>query len=848
MILTVIEDAFTSNKKIVSKNNDNTFNFINVDIDLENIHNAFHNYFILSRPLSKSMRNIRDSSLESFYKIDAGYVVVDFDKVQSNKTDIINYFKNNNYTINLFNSRNNLKAVIEVDFLTTRSNVEAFLTMLDEHLVNLCEIDVSSARNASYQAPTKKSNYLLLNKGHKPTLEDIKQYISEHKPIQEYKDIDTMWFWNKFISDYGMIPKEYYNQNGTIQCSLPIEEKTKFSYYWSKNIPWLLQHPNKNKTINIFEDFIKSEEGKKYIKNKRLEFFKDKFKINSNLKVKNKFFEIDNSTIDIIDKSLNDKNSVLVIKGIMGSGKSNIIEYINKPKILFISVRRTLSYDIKQKYKCKHYLDDMNTKNKNCYRPGDSLVVQIDSLHKINHKFFDYVVIDEFESFCLYTQNNMLNSCDYYMKNMYIIKELFKKNLIIADAFINSFSLDLYFSDRKKYIIENTYKDDANVYVYEHKHTFISMLEQICINKKEKEIISCSFGTLNEMSAVKKILEKNNLKVLYLDSNTPDDAKELASSLFKNKDIDIYDVILFSPTITVGISILNNVTHHFHYDTGKSIDTISSVQMTKRSRLAKYIHIYLAGNKKNKIYDTNVLDNDLLKSINNVSNSELFNYDTNELSNIGKFINKFTAHTNFYVGNNKSIIEFLLSQQFQQISNIDEKLNNSLFDKICKKENKKRKMLYKTLDLQDIDINYKKKNLSDDDRLYQEALELKDSLFYLDDKSIIDIINYNKNIKNKIKNLLFYIKTKEQKEFQLKKIILNSLKNIIVDQEYLNDLKLLAKYDFKLLEFYTKSELQNNLLLNEDFNKILNIIGYKKRNGGYYLPKIFKNILSQSSI
>ena len=61
-----------------------------------------------------------------------------------------------------------------------------------------------------------------------------------------------------------------------------------------------------------------------------------------------------------------------------------------------------------------------------------------------------------------------------------------------------------------------------------------------------------------------------------------EDVKKLIYELFNEKYHNKYDVILFSPTITVGISIMNNVTHSFHYDEGKSVDTISSIQMKLR--------------------------------------------------------------------------------------------------------------------------------------------------------------------------------------------------------------------------------------------------------------------------
>ena len=67
----------------------------------------------------------------------------------------------------------------------------------------------------------------------------------------------------------------------------------------------------------------------------------------------------------------------------------------------------------------------------------------------------------------------------------------------------------------------------------------------------------------------------------------------LVYDLFSKKDHDKFQVVIYSPTLTVGVSNLNNVVHHFHYDSGNSCDVISSIQMIKRSRYAKYIHLYL---------------------------------------------------------------------------------------------------------------------------------------------------------------------------------------------------------------------------------------------------------------
>jgi len=50
---------------------------------------------------------------------------------------------------------------------------------------------------------------------------------------------------------------------------------------------------------------------------------------------------------------------------------------------------------------------------------------------------------------------------------------------------------------------------------------------------------------------------------------------------------------MYSPTLTVGISNINDTKIHYHYDSGNSMDVLSSLQMTKRTRNAETIKMYL---------------------------------------------------------------------------------------------------------------------------------------------------------------------------------------------------------------------------------------------------------------
>lgn len=104
-----------------------------------------------------------------------------------------------------------------------------------------------------------------------------------------------------------------------------------------------------------------------------------------------------------------------------------------------------------------------------------------------------------------------------------------------------------------------------------------------------------SFSTLSEFKTVESLLIKSNLKVISINSNTNRFIRDnIFTEYFKKKYVN-YDCILFSPSITVGVSIMNNISHHFHFDNSASIDAITSIQMVKRSRLASNIHIFVEG-------------------------------------------------------------------------------------------------------------------------------------------------------------------------------------------------------------------------------------------------------------
>lgn len=887
--ITTFNSTYTTGKIPISPYNDSTFDFKTELYPLLDIHNLFFKSFILSSPVQNTSRIRKSKSILKDIQCitNNNYIILDFDKVYSleDVDYIIQVFKNNNYKINIFKSKSyntiyknnyiyNIKAVLIIDYRYLNQNFELSLTEVKQAIINYfnevlvmyCEVDTAAAVINSHQAPTHNEGCLYYNDGDDFYIDNLKDYIITKPNVSiEFDKSSTYWFYNHLVNHHQAEFKASSNPD-IMNVHLPIEVKSPFGYFWSKDAPYMLQHPQKSKNINMFLDFIRSKEGKEYIKGQHNKAFKEAFNTQDGYSFESRYFKIDNNIHDIILDFIDTKD-VLVIKGIMGSGKSEIISdfvSIKKSRVLLLSMRRSLATDMSNKYNIKNYIDDLNTNNKDRYKVGDSLVIQIDSLYKINPNDFDYIVIDEFESLCLYVDTNLKNS-NQYIKNVKYLRELFSKKLIILDAFINNLSISLHFSNKLISYITNTYKDRVQVFTYEHKQTFITFLEQFTLNKEADEFITCSFGTLSELYTIEKLLQEHGLRVISITSNTTDDAKKVIYKLFEEKNHNKYDVILFSPTITVGVSILNNVKHHFHFDSGKSIDPISSIQMLKRSRTVQNIHIYIKGAQSYfKSYSVDYLNTNTLinmkEYLNDIKNIIFYNVDTDSLSELGKFVNTFVAHNNFFSNGHENTFKFLLTQQFKSIKNIDNIIHHNKFDEYQKIINNESKNidLFKDVSINTVsnfeyslsELGYLKSKirskLEEANLLY---LEVQNNFPKLNTKQLLEIAkeyNTDKNYLDKINAFIIFNTNRNKIDNIITEYALSNISSVFSGNkdEFIKLLKFM-KYlkEYKLQETYSNNELQAlNIKYNRDgvnFAWFLNKIGYK-RNAGLKLTNIFK--------
>ena len=247
-------------------------------------------------------------------------------------------------------------------------------------------------------------------------------------------------------------------------------------------------------------------------------------------------------------------------------------------RILIITNRISVAEDFKQKYGIKIY-------NKDEYSIGDSLICQFDSLWKYNIKNFDLVILDEFISLLFHARNTINNS----QINLAKFFASFNLKLVIADAFLTGYENKLLNKNSNMFFLNNVYRDETKLYEYNNFNYFIQKI----LRKAEEGKITISSTSLSFINALFILLRKLNYRVLVLTAETPPSVKERIYQIFNDENSDDYDVLLYSPTLTVGVSNLNNVDTHFHYDSSMTTDVISSLQMIKRTRKTKKIPIVL---------------------------------------------------------------------------------------------------------------------------------------------------------------------------------------------------------------------------------------------------------------
>lgn len=688
-LITIFESKSKTYKTPISPFGDKTFIFETL-IATNNLemYSIMCSNFILNIPIiiPKPIQSLRQKSeLEKYYGKTVSYIILDIDDVKSefDKQVILEHFKN--YKCILGESRSydgfsnfNIKGILftEETPIDEVKNVLAELTM---ELQQYCKIDEAAARKPSLNAPMLKNNVFINNEDgirfkyiKKENIEKIndikKQYLSKISDsfdidIDNLNTIEADTIENlclKVFQSMGFQAMKN-NGNGSITFKHPSETKTPGGYFWFKQSPYTMHHFSVSKNINIFDTVKKLDISKELLRNDLnydTEFLN--YDVNSDmLKIDMKFIEKTPEIEDKIHKFLNAKNGLLSIRSPMGTGKSKIISHVIEEcheqdmKVLIITNRISVAQDFAKKYNMKLY-------NADIYQIGDSLVVQFDSLWKYNIKFFDIVIMDEFISLMLHSRNNMNNNSFNIAKFF----GCFQKKLVIADAFLTGYENFLLSKETNIHLINNVYRDPIDLYNYNNFNFFQQQLLYTALKHK----ITVSSTSLAFINSLTLLLQSRGLKVVTLTADTMQSTKKLIYDLFEKEDHDKWDVLIYSPTLTVGVSNMNNSYYHFHYDSSISTDVISSLQMIKRTRKAKEIHLYIKDKVNYLKTNYNDIRDEYMNNIgNNIDNNYLFeldNYGEPRLSDIGKKAIKIDTFKNILEFNHKEAFFWLCRYHF----------------------------------------------------------------------------------------------------------------------------------------------------------------------------------------
>ncbi len=806
MKITSFNAKKTLSKYPASPYGDDTFLFETKRVNsIKEIFDNITSNFTLNMPLNKvSVIELRRSGvLKEYFIPKLEYIIVDIDKIKtsSDRELALKWFRESEYEVILGESRSlyNLKGVLKVQPMTQKQG-KAVLKEIGECIPGV--MDPSSLNYASYQAPILKNNVLLEKGGNPYPIPDI--IILPQLTVKVPNSIEQLCI-DEFVLQGFSFDKVI--DNG-YQCSHPSEVKSKGGFNWSRNRPFTMGHWNSERNASAWEAVIKTEEYRNYKKEISKQEVKD---IMPKLSPTTNKRYLDNSS-EVVQDFI-DNHNILKIQSPMGTGKSAIIEEVihqarkNSLRVLFLTNRISLADDIENKYDgIKHYLGTEIEGNK--YNFGDDLVVQIDSLHKFSTKYFDVCIMDEAAT----TMMHLLTLENHQKSITSKIFSLRKKKLVLADAFLFDDMVDVFRYKGSVVEIINGYRDSLDLDFYSQKDKFIYDL----IEEAKTAPITFSSGSTMMLKIVKVIAEQNHLSTITISGDTPKEERKL---IYKSMEscTPKWDILMYSPSITVGISNENQIDTHYHFDSGLSMNTLSSIQMTKRTRKAQRIRLYIAERiQYNPI--------DIIRIQTELSDFKAHDEDGDSIgiSLAGENLSKIISLSNTMENRHKVAFLELMKYQFNMLGHINQVQDKvkpflARFSKFVKAEETKNTLdlfeEYKSMSDEALsDIEYKLFATNKDEEKIKLFMEYKkDETLKLSDD------NLNILIQGEIE----YPGTIEAYKHNLKNPLVaksSSKNNYILS---INDMNIFRKKGINIKDFgFIKSK--NRYVLNKTIHELLN--------------------------
>lgn len=351
------------------------------------------------------------------------------------------------------------------------------------------------------------------------------------------------------------------------------------------------------------------------------------------------------------------KDGVYCIKSAMGTGKTELIRSAMKAfkRVLIVTPRVSLASQLSQQLDIPLY-SDIDALD------SDKLVIQYDSLYKIDASDYDCCIFDEFMTL----ESHMIHNAQpgKSVSNLAKFTALLNHAVLILDALLFPTVLDYFesFRDRNIQFITNTFRDPTTV--RSHK-TLGSMLKEMATTRGNRITVSCV--STDKLIAMRDFLNGSGHKAEAVSSLDPANVRRRILEKFELGEIT---ALVYTPSLAVGVSIEANADRHFHYDPGKTISPILSIQMMRRSRDSNHIDCFIQGTQSRESLS---LD-EIRESMKQVDRpSALVGYDKwgdLSLTEPGKIWSICQLHNNQASRDTKEAFEYMISENFTTITSV----------------------------------------------------------------------------------------------------------------------------------------------------------------------------------
>lgn len=247
------------------------------------------------------------------------------------------------------------------------------------------------------------------------------------------------------------------------------------------------------------------------------------------------------------------ENYITVIESPLGTGKTTaIIDEIKKTNpetILFVMFRRSLTNNLLGKLDNMDFSNYLNITGKITH---NRVLIQVESLHRLNKFDYDLVVIDEITS--VLTQFGSPFHRDRLDDNRENFQKLLGcKKVVLMDGFIDDRAIDFIVKSINKpiHFIQNTVKIDDRKYERIKQSEVIPFIKN-GVKNNMKVVVPCAtkkFGV-----KIRDELKKSKISVLFFSGDVDDSDNP---ELIKNIDdvVTAFSVLIFTPTLQAGVDI-----------------------------------------------------------------------------------------------------------------------------------------------------------------------------------------------------------------------------------------------------------------------------------------------------